>query len=103
MSTASGRRRSVGGRVGSDDGLIAISTWRAPRPRIDTRLPHSAPGFQSTTTSSATTVASAPRHVMRSNRIVPAIEPVGSSTLTRPPVCATMRATMNGSPRSLSP
>ena len=38
MSTASGSRRSVGGVVGPDDGLIAMSTWRAPRPRIDSAL-----------------------------------------------------------------
>ena len=103
MSTDSGSCKSVGGCAGPDEGVSEMSTWRAPSPRIASRFDHRAPGFQSTTTSSAMTVASAPCHVMRRKRIVPAIDPVGASTVMRPPLCATIRATTNGSPRSLEP
>ena len=98
--TPIGSVRLAGGAVAPVDGRSEIETARAPRPSISSRLENSAIGLHSTTTSVAVTVASGPRHARPRKRIVPASEPEGPSTDSRPPVCSMMRAMTNGRPAS---
>src|SRR5262245_36278713 len=100
MSTDNGNASDWGGVVGVVDGLTSSTTRLAPTPRIETRLDNNSNGCHSTTPSFAVSVDSPPFHVTRAKRIVDATEPDTPSTDRRPPLGATMRATMNGKPDS---
>ena len=103
MSTTSGSCKSVGGGVGTrrrlDRDVDVTRTEAAYREPL--RPQRAGIPVDDDVVRDDRRVAAVPRDAAK--RIVPAMEPVGASTVMRPPVCATIRATTNGSPRSLNP